>query len=127
RYKQDINAMADSSDILYNLEPVTFKYKPEIDAKGIPQFGLIAEDVDKVNPDLVVHDDQHGVYTVRYEAINAMLLNEVLKEHRKVQAQEQEIENLKNQIAAQKELAAQTDERFKVLEAAVKQLSKDQR
>ena len=64
---------------------MTFRYKHEIDPKSIPQFGLVAEDVEKVNPDLVVRDGQGKVYTVRYEAVNAMLLNEFLKEHKKVE------------------------------------------
>jgi uncharacterized protein YlxW (UPF0749 family) len=64
---------------------VTFRYKQEIDPKGIPQFGLVAEEVEKVKPDLVVRDAEGKVYTVRYEAVNAMLLNEFLKEHRKVE------------------------------------------
>jgi len=63
-------------------KPVTFRYKEEIDPEGIPQFGLVAEEVEKVNPDLVVRDEDGKVMTVRYEAVNAMLLNEFLKEHR---------------------------------------------
>ena len=65
-------------------QPVTFRYKKELDPEGIPQFGLVAEQVEKVNPDLVARDEQGKPYTVRYEAVNAMLLNEFLKEHRKV-------------------------------------------
>ena len=64
--------------------PVTFRYKPELDQVGIPQYGLVAEEVAEVNPDLVVRDEKGEIYTVRYEAVNAMLLNEFLKEHRKV-------------------------------------------
>jgi hypothetical protein len=91
--------MGDTSDVLLNLRPVTFQYKPNIDPEGIPQFGLVAEDVDKVDSDLVVRDDQHGIYTVRYEAVNAMLLNEFLKEHQKVGQQGTEIEQLKQKAA----------------------------
>ncbi len=69
--------MGDASDILLALRPVTFEYKPDVDPKGIPQFGLVAEEVEKVNPDLVARDDQGKPYSVRYEAVNAMLLNEV--------------------------------------------------
>jgi hypothetical protein len=98
RYKEGIQNMADASDVLYALKPVTFRYKPEIDPKGIPQFGLIAEEVDKVNPDLVVRDDQHGIYTVRYEAVNAMLLNEFLKQHGKVEKQAAEIEEQATEV-----------------------------
>jgi hypothetical protein len=75
------------------LRPVTFRYKHELDPDGIPQFGLVAEDVEKVNPDLVARDEQGKPYTVRYEAVNAMLLNEFLKEHRTM-------EELKKGIAA---------------------------
>jgi len=64
---------------------VTFRYKHDLDPEGVPQFGLVAEDVEKVNPDLVARDEQGKPYTVRYEAVNAMLLNEFLKEHRKVE------------------------------------------
>jgi Chaperone of endosialidase len=67
------------------LKPVTFRYKHELDPDGIPQFGLVAEQVEKVNPDLVVRDADGKINTVRYEAVNAMLLNEFLKEHRKVE------------------------------------------
>jgi trimeric autotransporter adhesin len=68
---------------------VTFRYKKDIDPEGIPQFGLVAEQVNKVDPDLVVRDDDGKPYTVRYEAVNAMLLNEFLKEHRVYRNREQ--------------------------------------
>jgi hypothetical protein len=73
------------SEAILALKPVTFRYKKEIDEAGIPQFGLVAEQVEKVDPDLVSRDADGKAYTVRYEAVNAMLLNEFLKEHRKVQ------------------------------------------
>jgi hypothetical protein len=105
RFKTDIADMAAASEGLLALRPVTFHYKPELDKTGIPQFGLVAEEVAKVNPDLVTHDAKGDIYTVRYEAVNAMLLNEFLKEHRKIEAQnckvqEQEaiIAQLKKQI-----------------------------
>jgi len=85
RFKQEIKPMDKASEAILALRPVTFRYKQEIDPKGIPQFGLVAEEVEKVNPDLVVRDAEGKVYTVRYEAVNAMLLNEFLKEHRKVE------------------------------------------
>ena len=84
RFKTDIKPMADASDVLLSLKPVTFHYKPELDAKGIAQFGLIAEDVEKVCPDLVIRDDKGELQTVRYEQVNAMLLNEFLKEHKRI-------------------------------------------
>ena len=77
--------MDKASEALLALRPVTFHYKPELDPDGIPQFGLVAEEVEKVNPDLVVRDNEGKTYSVRYEAVNAMLLNEFLKEHRKVE------------------------------------------
>ena len=86
--------MDNASEAILGLKPVTFRYKEEIDPDGIPQFGLIAEDVEKVNPDLVVRDKNGKPFTVRYEAVNAMLLNEFLKEHRKVQELEKQIKAL---------------------------------
>ena len=80
--------MNDASETLFSLKPVTFHYKKEIDPQGIPQFGLIAEDVAQVNPELVVRDKEGKVNTVRYEQINAMLLNEFLKEHKTVEWQD---------------------------------------
>ena len=76
--------MDKASEAIHALKPVTFRYKQELDPESIPQFGLVAEEVEKVNPDLVARDAEGEVYTVRYEAVNAMLLNEFLKEHRKV-------------------------------------------
>jgi hypothetical protein len=77
--------MNKASDALLALKPVTFRYKKEIDPAGTSQFGLVAEDVEKVNPNLVVRDKEGKPYSVRYDQVNAMLLNEFLKEHRKVQ------------------------------------------
>ena len=79
RFKEDIKPMDKASEALLALKPVTFRYKKEIDPAGTPQFGLVAEDVEKVNPDLVVHDKQGKAYSVRYDQVNAMLLNEFLK------------------------------------------------
>jgi hypothetical protein len=109
RFKQDIQSMEGASDVLLSLRPVTFQYKPELDPNGIRQFGLIAEEVDKVDPDLVARDDKNQIYTVRYEAVNAMLLNEFLKQHRKVQKQSAEIEQLKQRLdKLERALAPQT-------------------
>jgi hypothetical protein len=85
RFKTEIKPMDKASEAIHTLKPVTFHYQKELDPKGTPQFGLVAEDVEKVNPDLVARDADDKPYTVRYEAVNAMLLNEFLKEHRKVQ------------------------------------------
>jgi hypothetical protein len=111
RFKEDIKPMNDASEALFSLKPVSFRYKKEIDPQGIPQFGLIAEDVAEVNPQLVVRDKEGKVNTVRYEQINAMLLNEFLKEHKKVEEQEVTISDLKKDLgilsAQLKEQAAQ--------------------
>ena len=96
--------MEQASDALFALKPVTSRYKREIDAQQVPQFGLVAEDVEKVNPDLVVRDKEGKPYSVRYEAVNAMLLNEFLKEHKKVEQLESTIASL---AATVKEQAAQ--------------------
>jgi hypothetical protein len=85
RFKEDIQSMGTASEALLGLKPVTFRYKKEIDPAGTPQLGLVAEDVERVNPDLVVRDKDGKPYSVRYDQVNAMLLNEFLKEHRKVQ------------------------------------------
>ena len=93
--------MDKSSEAVLALEPVTFRYKKEVDSDGIPQFGLVAEDVEKVNPDLVVRDKEGKPYTVRYDQVNAMLLNEFLKEHRKNEQQESKITEQEAKIARQ--------------------------
>jgi hypothetical protein len=98
RFKTDIADMATASEAILALRPVTFHYKPELDKTGIPQFGLVAEEVEAINPDLVTRDKEGKVTTVRYEAVNAMLLNEFLKEHRKNQQQEATIARLEKQI-----------------------------
>jgi trimeric autotransporter adhesin len=85
RFKDEIKPMNKTSEAILALQPVTFRYKKNIDPDRVPQFGLVAEEVAKVNPDLVARDADRKVYTVRYDAVNAMLLNEFLKEHRKVE------------------------------------------
>jgi hypothetical protein len=101
RFKKDIKPMDKASEAILALQPVTFRYKKELDPDSIPQFGLVAEDVEKVNPDLVARDDQGKPYTVRYEAVNAMLLNEFLKEHQKVQRLEAALAAINEQLKAQ--------------------------
>jgi len=96
--------MDKASEAILALKPVTFRYKHELDPNGIPQFGLVAEEVEKVNPALVACDTEGKPYTVRYEAVNAMLLNEFLKEHCTVQGQQKEIDALKGELKAQKAL-----------------------
>ena len=95
-----------ASETIFALKPVTFHYKS--DKSDTPQYGLIAEDVAEVNPTLVVRDKNGEIYTVRYEAVNAMLLNEFLKEHRKVGQLEKQVEKLTTglqKVSAQLELS----------------------
>jgi trimeric autotransporter adhesin len=112
RFKQDIHSMGQASDSILALRPVAFHYKAELDARQTAQFGLIAEEVNKVNPDLVMRDDKNQIYGVRYDAVNAMLLNEFLKEHRKVQEQQEELEGLKEKVVEVEAL----EKRLKALE-----------
>jgi hypothetical protein len=98
RFKKDIAAMEKASEAVLSLRPVTFHYKT--DTKGVPQFGLIAEDVAKVNPALVVPDKEGKPYTVRYDAVNAMLLNEFLKEHKAFLQAQRKVERLEKQVEA---------------------------
>jgi len=100
RFKDDIKPMNNVSESILELQPVTFRYKKSIDPDRIPQFGLVAEEVAKVNADLVTHDAKGEVYTVRYEAVNAMLLNEFIKEHRKNEEQENTIAELRSGMTA---------------------------
>src|SRR6266478_2988155 len=111
RFKTEIKPMDKSSEAILALKPVTFHYKKELDPEGILQFGLVAEEVEKVNPDLVARDAQGKIYTVRYEAVNAMLLNEFLKEHKKVEQLEATVTQLKATAAQQqKDFTARLEE-----------------
>ena len=111
RFKENIKAMDKASERLFSLKPVSFRYKKEIDPAGTSQFGLVAEDVASVNPDLVVRDKEGKPYSVRYDQVNAMLLNEFLKEHRKVEEQEGTITQLKKDFRATvAQLTARLDE-----------------
>ncbi|PYJ77172.1 MAG: hypothetical protein DME69_11350 [Verrucomicrobia bacterium] len=101
RFKDAIKPMDKASEAILALKPVTFHYKKDLDPEGVPQFGLVAEDVEKVNRALVARDADGNVYTVRYDAVNAMLLNEFLKAHRKVEEQEATITQLKSTVAQQ--------------------------
>jgi hypothetical protein len=114
RFKNEIKPMDKASEAILALKPVTFRYKKEIDRNGIPQFGLVAEEVEKVNPALVARDAKGKPYTVRYEAVNAMLLNEFLKEHRAVQ-------ELKSTVSKQEATAAEQQKEIKALTAALKE------
>jgi Chaperone of endosialidase len=101
RFKEEIKPMEEASETLFALKPVTFHYKKEIDPTTSSQVGLVAEDVEKVDPALVVHDKEGKPYSVRYDQVNAMLLNEFLKEHCKVEKQQATIADLKSTLARQ--------------------------
>ena len=101
RYKENIKPMANASETLYQLKPVTYHYKKDVDPTQSPAFGLIAEQVAEVNPALVARDAKGQPESVHYEMINAMLLNEFLKEHRRVQDQAKRNEQQKIEIATQ--------------------------
>jgi uncharacterized coiled-coil protein SlyX len=137
RFKDEIKPMDNASEAILALKPVTFRYKKEFDPKGSPQFGLVAEDVEKVNPDLVARDTKGEVYTVRYEAVNAMLLNEFLKQHRKVEehhykveqhhrkAQEQDatVAQLESTVAKQGATIAEQQKQIEVLTSGLQKVS----
>jgi hypothetical protein len=110
RFKDEIKPMDKASEAILALKPVTFRYRHELDPEGIPQFGLVAEQVEKVNPDLVARDADGKVSTVRYEAVNAMLLNEFLKEHPTVQ-------ELKSTVAKHEAIIAQQQKRMEAVTA----------
>jgi len=122
RYKENIKPMDKASEAIFALKPVTFRYKKKLDAKGIPQFGLVAEEVARVSPELVILDREGRPDSVRYEGVNAMLLNEFLKEHRKVEEQQAAITELKSVVAQQqKEFQAAVAEQRKQFEARLQQ------
>jgi len=121
RFKDEIKPMEKASEAVLALRPVTFRYKPEVDPERAPQFGLVAEQVEKVNPDLVARDEQGKPYTVRYEAVNAMLLNEFLKEHRKVERLEATIAELRSTAVKQEAINAQQQKGMETLAATVKE------
>jgi hypothetical protein len=127
RFKDEIKPMDNASEVILALKPVTFRYKKDIDPERIPQFGLVAEQVEKIDPDLVARDRKGNPYTVRYEAVNAMLLNEFLKEHRKVQQHESTIGELKSAMAQQrKDFLAAIVQQQKTTEALVARLNEQE-
>ncbi len=123
RFKEAIKPMDKASEAILALRPVTFRYKKELDPEGIPQFGLVAEQVEKVNPDLVVRDADGKINTVRYEAVNAMLLNEFLKEHRKAEAQGRKVEEQGATIAQQQRAIAALRAQLKEQAALIQKVS----
>ena len=123
RFKADIKPIDTASECILALKPVSFRYK--VHKNKTPQFGLIAEEVAAVNPDLVVRDKDGEIYTVRYDAVNAMLLNEFLKEHRKVEEQQATITQLKSTVAQQqKDLQATVSHQQKQIDALTAGLQK---
>jgi trimeric autotransporter adhesin len=119
RFKKEIKPMDKASEAILGLKPVTFQYKS--DKTHTPQFGLIAEEVEKVNRDLVVRDKEGKPFTVRYEQINAMLLNEFLKEHKRVEEQQGKIENQQATIVELKSTVAQQQKGMELLTAQLKE------
>ena len=113
RFKEQITPMDSTSEVLFALKPVAFRYKKEIDPAGLSQFGLVAEEVEKVSPDLVVRDKEGKPYSVRYDQVNAMLLNEFLKEHRKVEQLEKDLRST----------IAQQQKRIEMLTAGLQEVS----
>jgi hypothetical protein len=128
RFKDGIRDMGDMSAVLLSLQPVTYRYKPQIDPAGAPQFGLVAEDVARIDPDLVVRDAAGQPYSVRYEAVDAMLLNEFLKEHQRVgelEKSRQLVEEEQRTIAAQGQQIAAQSRQLEQLEMEVRVLAAD--
>jgi septal ring factor EnvC (AmiA/AmiB activator) len=125
RFKTEIKPMDKASEAILALKPVTFYYKKEIDPERTAQFGLVAEEVEKVNPNLVTRDAKGETYTVRYEAVNAMLLNEFLKEHRKVEKQEatiaQQRKDFEASITKLQATVAQQQKGMELLTATLKE------
>jgi hypothetical protein len=116
RFKEAIKPMDKASEAILALKPVTFHYKKAVDPDGIPQFGLVAEQVEKVNPDLIARDADGKPYTVRYDAVNAMLLNEFLKEHKTVQ-------ELKSAAAKQEATIARQQKQIEALSVGLQKVS----
>jgi Chaperone of endosialidase len=121
RFKNEIKPMDKASEAILALKPVTFHYKS--DHRGTPQFGLIAEDVAAANPDLVVHDKDGEIYTVRYDAVNAMLLNEFLKEHRTVQELESSVAKQEANTAKEEATIARQQKQIEALTAGLQKVS----
>jgi hypothetical protein len=121
RFKDQIEPMDKASEAILALKPVTFRYKREIDPERSPHFGPIAEEVDKVCPDLVGRDAKGEIDTVRYEAVNAMLLNEFLKQHKRVQQQAGKIEEQDRKLEQQEATITQLKKGMEVLTASLKE------
>jgi trimeric autotransporter adhesin len=116
RFKEDIQPMDKVSEALYAFKPVSFRYRKAIDPNGAQQLGLVAEDVEKVSPNLIIRDTEGKPFTVRYDQVNAMLLNEFLKEHRKVETQE-------SRLNEQETIIARLQKQIEALTAGVQKMS----
>jgi hypothetical protein len=125
RFKEDIGPMDKTSEAIFSLKPVIFHYKH--DKTSTPQFGLVAEEVAKINPALITLDKEGKPYSVRYDKVDAMLLNEFLKEHHKVEAQQKEIDSLKAELKEQRDLIQKVNEMVKMTKPAPKMVSNDRR
>jgi hypothetical protein len=121
RFKKEIKPIDSASESILRLQPVTFRYEQDIDPDGIPQFGLVAEEVEKVNPDLVVRDKEGKPYGVRYDQVNAMLLNEFLKEHRRNEEQHAAIRRLESNAAKQEATISELSKNVEVLTTQLKE------
>jgi hypothetical protein len=119
RFKKDIKPVDETSDAILGLKPVTFHYKT--DTAAVSQFGLVAEEVEKVNPDLVVKDKEGKVFSVRYDAVNVMLLNEFLKEHRRVEQQGRDLQEQKAVNADLRSTVAQQQKAIQLMAARLDQ------
>jgi hypothetical protein len=126
RFKDDIKPMDKASEVILALKPVTFRYKQEIDPAHSPQFGLVAEEVAKINPDLVTRDAKGELYTVRYDAVNAMLLNEFLKEHTTVDELKKEIATLTATVKEQASQIQKVSAQIEVTKPAPQVVNNDQ-
>jgi trimeric autotransporter adhesin len=120
RFKDEIKPMDETSEALFALKPVNFRYKKEIDPGGTSQFGLVAEDVEKVNPDLVVRDKEGKPYSVRYDQVNAMLLNEFLKEHHSFLEEQKKVQRLEAALEAVNKRLKKQETRIENVSAQIK-------
>ena len=123
RFKEAIKPMDKASEAILGLKPVTFRYKEEIDPDKIPQFGLIAEEVEKIDPNLITRDENGKPVTVRYEAVNAMLLNEFLKEHRKAGGEHRKVEEQGRTIKELEGLVTNQQKQIDKLTAGLQRVS----
>jgi uncharacterized coiled-coil protein SlyX len=123
RYKEQIKPMDKASEAILEVRPVSFRYKREVDPPRVPMFGLIAEEVEKVDPDLVTRNEKGEAETVRYDAVNAMLLNEFLKEHRRIEEQDYKMQTQEATIVELKSAVAQQQKQIEGLTAGLQKVS----